>query len=148
MTSLAVMLFLSLAAIAAAHVAWGLGMRWPAESDRDLVALVVGRTGQTRMPGPVECFAAAAALLCAGLVALALADLLHVRGPPLLATTAGAIATLVFAGRGIAAYLPAWRRRFAQEPFAVMDQSWYAPLCLLFALAFGLLLARRLGGWT
>jgi hypothetical protein len=148
MTSLAVMLFLALAAIAAVHVAWGLGMRWPAQDERDLVALVIGRTGQTRMPDPVQCFAAAAAIACAGVVALALADLVRVPAPRFLATTAGAIVTLVFAGRGIAAYLPAWRRRFSQEPFAAMDRSWYAPLCLLFAVAFGLLLAQRLGGWA
>jgi hypothetical protein len=148
MTSLAVMLFFTLAALAAVHVAWGFGARWPAQDERDLVALVVGRTGQTRMPGPVECFGAAGALLGAGLVALAMADLVQVRGPRFLATTAGAIVTLVFAGRGIAAYLPAWRQRFSQEPFAAMDRSWYAPLCLLFAIAFGLLLARRIGGWA
>ena len=146
MISLAVVLFLALAAIAAVHVAWGLGMRWPAESERDLVALVIGRTGQTRMPSPVECFAASALIACAGVVALAVVDLVHVPGPRSLATAAGAIATLVFAGRGLAAYLPAWRRRFAQEPFAAMDQSWYGPLCLLFAVAFGLLLAMRLRG--
>jgi uncharacterized protein DUF3995 len=148
MTSLAVMLFLALATFAAVHVAWGFGLRWPAQHERDLVALVVGRTGQTRMPGPIQCFAAGAALFCAGLVALAMADLVRGPGPRFLATTAGAIAVLVFAGRGIAAYLPAWRRRFSQQPFAAMDQSWYAPLCLLLAVAFGLLVARQIGGWA
>ncbi len=147
MTSLAVMLFIALAAIAAVHVAWGLGVRWPAQDERELVALVVGRTGQTRMPDSMQCFAAAAALFCAGLVALAMADVVRPSAHRFPATTAGAIVTLVFAGRGIAAYLPAWRRRFSQEPFAAMDRSWYAPLCLLFAVAFGLLLAQRLGGW-
>jgi hypothetical protein len=146
MTSLAVMVFLALAAIATMHVTWGLGARWPAESERDLVALVIGRTGQTRMPSAIECFAAAAAIAAAGVVALVVADLVHVPGPRSLATAAGAVVTLVFAGRGIAAYLPAWRRRFSQQPFAAMDESWYGPVCLLFAVAFGLLLAGRLGG--
>jgi hypothetical protein len=146
MNMLAVMLFLALTALAAVHIAWGLGMRWPARDERDLVALVVGRTGLTRMPGPLECFAAAAALVCAGLVALAMADVVHVRGPRFVATTAGILVMLVFAGRGVAAYLPAWRRRFSQQPFAAMDQSWYAPLCFLLATAFGVLLAQRIGG--
>jgi hypothetical protein len=148
MTLLAVMLFLALAALAAVHAAWGLGMRWPVQDERDLVALVVGRTGQTRMPDPIQCFAAAAALLGAGLVALAMADLVHAPGPQFLATAAGAFVTLVFAARGMAAYLPAWRRRFSQQPFATMDVSWYAPLCFLLAVAFGLLLAKRIGGWA
>jgi hypothetical protein len=146
MTTLAVLVFLALAAFAIVHAAWGFGMRWPAADERDLVALVVGRTGQTRMPDPVECFSAAVALLSAGLVALVLAGLVHLPGPQFLATTAGAVVTLVFAARGIAAYLPAWRRRFSQQPFAAMDQSWYGPLCLLLAVAFALLLAARVGG--
>jgi hypothetical protein len=67
-------------------------------------------------------------------------------GPPLLVTVAAALIAAVFAGRGIAAYLPAWRRRFSQEPFAMLDQSWYGPLCLLFALVFALLALQRIGG--
>jgi hypothetical protein len=81
-------------------------------------------------------------------VALAMVDLVHVAGPRSLATAAGALVTAVFAVRGIAAYLPAWRRRFSQQPFAAMDQAWYAPFCFLLALAFAMLLARRLGGWA
>jgi hypothetical protein len=143
MRTIAVMVFLALAAIAMLHAAWGFGVRWPAEDERDLVALVVGRTGRTRMPAPSACWRAAAAIFVAGLVALAVADLVAVPGPPTVVTAAAALVATVFAGRGIAAYLPAWRRRFSQEPFATLDQSWYGPLCLLFALAFALLVMQR-----
>jgi len=148
MTTLAVIVFLALAAIAALHVAWGFGMHWPALDERDLVALVVGQTGRTRMPTALGCFGAAVAVFIAGLLALAAVDLVRPPGPPMLVTAASALATAIFAGRGIAAYLPAWRRRFSQAPFATLDRGAYGPLCLLFALAFALLVLHRVGDWA
>ena len=146
MTTIAVIVFLSLTAIAIFHAAWGCGVRWPAQDERDLVALVVGATGRTRMPPPLECFAVAAAIFAAGVVGLAVSNIVAVPGPPILVTLAGLGVTAVFALRGIATYLPAWRRRFSQEPFATMDRSWYGPLCLLFALAFAMLMVKRVAG--
>jgi Protein of unknown function (DUF3995) len=146
MTTIAVIVFMSLTAIAIFHAAWGCGVRWPAQDERDLVALVVGATGRTRMPPPLECWAAAAAIFAAGLVALAVSNIVAVPAPPRLVTLAGLGVTAVFALRGIAAYLPVWRQRFSQEPFATMDRSWYGPLCLLFALAFAMLIVKRIAG--
>jgi len=144
MTTLAVMVFLLLAAIAGLHAAWGFGMRWPAEDERDLVALVVGATGRTRMPSLAECLAAAAAIFIPGLVALAAAGLIAAPVSPGLLAAVAALVAAVFAARGFAAYLPAWRRRFAQEPFATLDRSWFGPLCLLLALAFAFLATGRI----
>lgn len=128
--------FLLLAAIAALHVAWGFGLRWPARDERSLVALVIGATGQTRMPPLVQCLFAATAIFAAGVVALLLAGVIRVPLPVDFVTLIGAFVVLVFAGRGIAAYVSAWRRHFAQEPFASMDRTWYGPLCLLLAIGF------------
>jgi Protein of unknown function (DUF3995) len=146
MTTVAAIMFVALALIAVMHAAWGFGVRWPAQDERDLVALVVGRTGRARMPTRSECLGAAAAIFAAGVVALAAADLIILPLPAIVVTAAAIFATAVFAGRGVAAYLPAWRRRFAQEPFATLDRNWYAPLCLLFALAFAVLVIQRVGG--
>jgi len=137
MSILAVIVFLVLAAIAVLHVAWGFGLRWPAHDERSLVGLVIGTTGRTRMPSLVECLAAAAAIFAAGLVTLAVADVMPVPAPRWLVTTAGAGATAIFAGRGAAAYVPAWRQRFSRQPFAAMDRTYYGPLCLLLAAAIG-----------
>jgi Protein of unknown function (DUF3995) len=146
MTTVAAIMFVALVLLAVMHAAWGFGARWPAQDERDLVALVVGRTGRTRMPTRSECLGAAAAIFAAGIVALAVADLIILPLPATLITMAAVFVTAVFAGRGIAAYLPAWRQRFSQEPFATLDRNWYAPLCLLFALAFAVLVAQRMGG--
>jgi hypothetical protein len=136
MTVIAVAIFLLLTAIAALHAAWGFGLRWPAREERSLVALVIGATGQTRMPGLAQCLLAAAAIFAAGVVALLLAGVARVPLPPGFVTLIGVLVFFVFAGRCIAAYIPAWRRRFAQEPFASMDRTWYGPLCLLLAIGF------------
>lgn len=143
MTMLAVLMFIGLAAIAGLHVAWGFGMRWPVSDEQDLVALVVGRRGQTWMPTLAQCLLAAAAILAAGLLALLMANIIRLPMPPALVTLAGAGAMLVFLGRGVAAYTTTWRDAFSQEPFATMDRMWYAPLCFLFAAGFALLLAAR-----
>ena len=66
-----------LAAIAALHVAWGFGIRWPARSETQLADLVVGRTGKRTMPSPVQCFVAAAMIFAAGVVALLVAETLR-----------------------------------------------------------------------
>src|SRR6478752_1167948 len=96
MVLLATLMFLVLAAIAAIHILWAFGLRWPVESERDLVALVVGTTDRTQMPGPVECIAAAAAIFCAGARPIAL--------PAAAALPwAAAAAALVFIIRGVAA---------------------------------------------
>lgn len=143
MTTLAVMVFLTLTAIAVLHVVWSFGVYWPAGNERDLTSLVVGQNGRARMPGPAECLLAAAAIFAAAVVALALNRLVSVPGPSGLVILIGALVTAVFAVRGVAAYVPAWRVRFSEEPFATMDRNWYGPLCLLLAIAFLFILIDR-----
>jgi hypothetical protein len=143
MTLMAILVFLTLAGIAAFHVAWGFGATFPAASRDDLFHLVVGARGPAAMPGLVQCLAAAVAIFLAGAVALLVADLILLPLPSPLVTALGALVTLVFAVRGVAPYTPLWRRYFPREPFATLDQSWYGPLCLLLALCFATLLIKR-----
>ena len=145
MTALAVIMFIVLGAIAAVHLAWAFGVHWPARSERELVALAVGRKGQTRMPTPLQCIAAATAIFVAGLWALGLAGLKALPFEPDVIRIAGVAIVIIFALRGVATYLPGWRRRFDQEPFATMDRNWYGPLCLLFAVMFAVLVINRFG---
>jgi hypothetical protein len=143
MISIALIIFFSLTMIAALHVAWGLGAHWPAPDERALVSLVVGRTGTTRMPTSFACLRAAAAIFLAGFAAIVVVDLVQIPVSSPVITAAGALVAAVFALRGVAAYLPVWRRAFAQEPFATLDRDWYGPFCLLLALAFALLVLKR-----
>ncbi len=143
MSVLAAIVFLSLTTIAAAHVAWGFGMNWPASSRDGLFRLVVGATRSNQMPSLPQCLVAAAAIFCAGLSALLAADLVKLPIPATLVTLLGVAVALVFAGRGVAPYTTTWRRRFGKEPFATMDRSWYGPFCLLVAAVFVALLIKR-----
>ncbi|MGZ5836179.1 MAG: DUF3995 domain-containing protein [Xanthobacteraceae bacterium] len=145
MNSIGVAMFFLLTAIAVVHLTWAFGSRWPARSERALVALAVGRTGQTRMPTPLQCVAAATAVFVAGLWALALTDFAILSFKPIVVTIIAIIITAILALRGIAAYTTAWRVRFSQEPFATFDRTKYGPLCLLLAVGFAALVIRRLG---
>jgi hypothetical protein len=143
MTLMAILVFLTLAGIAAFHVAWGFGAAFPAANRDDLFHLVIGARGRVEMPSLMRCLAAATAIFLAGTVALLVADLVRLPLPPSWVTALGALVTLVFAGRGIAPYTALWRRYFPREPFASLDQSWYGPLCLLLAVCFATLLIKR-----
>src|SRR5882724_1144628 len=118
-----------LAAIAAVHVMWGCGLRWPCANEEALVALVVGY-GRDCMPPPLYCFAAASAIFAAAVIVALLAGLVRLPLSQGLVSLLGFGVVAVFAGRGIAGYLPAWRKRFPRQPFATLDRRIYSPLCL------------------
>ena len=85
------------------------------------------------MPGFLPSAAVAAALVAvAGLVVLSGMTAMPLARLALLAASA------VFLGRGIAPWIPAWRRLTPQQPFARLDRRLYGPLCLL--IGAGLLL--------
>ena len=145
MTAVAGGMFGVLTAIAAAHAAWGCGVVWPRQNEADLVVTVVGYE-RARMPPPAQCFVVALLIFIPGVVALALAGVVRVPAPSWLVTAAGVVAAAVFAGRGVAGYLPAFRAHFPREPFASLDRRYYSPLCILLAAGFSLLLFDRMKG--
>jgi len=131
MTLLSLVMSAVLVVLAAMHVLWALGVWFPLRDERALVAAAVGFRGATRMPGPIPCAMVAALLIvAAGLPWIA---------PGWLRSALMVAVALVFAGRGITAYLPFWRRMTPQEPFARLDQRFYAPLTLALALGFAVL---------
>jgi hypothetical protein len=140
---------LALAAIiwglAALHAYWGQGGLWPEENETALARTVVGAPGVSKMPSEASCFIVAFVLFLAGCWPLAV--YLGVLPSPLpseLNVFAGYGLAAVFLARGAAAYAPAWRQRFPEEPFATNDRRLYGPLCLLIGLAFAFLLSL---GW-
>jgi hypothetical protein len=141
MTAIAWCIFILLTAIAAVHVAWGVGVRWPRRSEIELVTTVIGHRRDT-MPPPFQCYVAALAIFIPGAIALMLAGIVQTALPPWLVILAGAGAALVFAGRGIAGYVPAWRARHPREPFASLDRHYYSPLCLMLAAGLAVLLTN------
>lgn len=130
-------------AIAALHAYWGFGGVWPGTDAASCARTVAGFRGVTSMPGTGASFAVTAALAAAALIAL-------VQGGWILPPLPGALfvlgaigAALVFLGRGIAGFTPAWRRLTPEQPFARLDVRYYSPLCLLIGLALLLLALKR-----
>ena len=131
--------------LAALHAYWGRGGFWPEENELALARTVVGAKGIREMPAETACFTVASILFLAGCWPLAVyLGVLPVPLPVELAVIAGYGAAIVFLARGFAAYLPAFRQRFPEEPFATKDRQLYGPLCILIGLAFAFLLSL---GW-
>ena len=139
MNALSLLIAGLLVSIAGLHLTWGLGATWPARTEADLIRTVVGDPRLRRMPGRGPTLAVAACLCMAAAAAI----LLRWPGaiPRSLVGVAGFAFALVFTGRAIAGYVPAWRRAHPVEPFAQLDRIVYSPLCFIFGLGFGVLAA-------
>jgi hypothetical protein len=131
-------------ALSALHAYWGQGGLWPGEDAPSLARRVVGAPGVNAMPSATACYTVAVLLFLAGAWPLALIGLLPAPVPAELMALAGYGLTIVFLGRGIAAYFDAFRRHFPEEPFATLDRTLYGPLCLFIGLGFSFLLIL---GW-
>ena len=138
-TAAASIVFFLLLTVALAHLLWAIGSPWPIRDPQLLARTVIGRPGVDRVPR-LAAFAVAVLIMAAASIGTALGDAAS-GGLPL--TLAGVVLALVFAARGIAGYLPAWRARHPVEPFASLDRRYYSPLCLIVAACFVVLVITR-----
>jgi hypothetical protein len=136
MMALALLLAAVLILIAALHAYWGFGGLWPGRDAADLSARVTGFAATQAPPPPGASFVVAALLAYCALVALVLGGLVPSPIPFFLLGPSAITITLVFAVRGIAGYMSAWRRLTPVQPFARLDRLFYSPLCLLIGAGF------------
>jgi Protein of unknown function (DUF3995) len=133
-----------LAAVAALHLYWAAGGLWPGRTPRELIDTVIGNPRRNEMPPAWLSALVGIALAATAMLPLIIAPLfwsvfLAFSSSILVlwgAMSAGFFAALVFFGRGIAGYLPFWRRLHPAQPFATLDALLYSPLCLLLGAAF------------
>jgi hypothetical protein len=144
MTLLAATIALVLVALAALHAYWGFGGVWPGRDAEDCVRRVAGFSGVRHMPGPGPSFAVAAALLASALLTMLESGLILSPPPSMLVSFATLCAALVFLGRGIAGFTPAWRRLTPEQPFATLDVRYYSPLCLAIGAGMAILAVQGL----
>ena len=137
--AIAVALALLLGAIAGLHAYWRRGGLWPAARVEELVATVIGNGRARRMPSPGLSLLVALAIALTALWPLLLAC---ATGSATLLRLCGLAIMAVFLLRGVAGFLPAWRRLHPREPFASYDRCYYSPLCLLVAAGYAALLLR------
>jgi hypothetical protein len=138
-TVLALALAVVLVAIATLHVYWGIGGIWPGTDARSCARAVVGFRGIEAMPSLGASFAVAAMIIASALVALALGGVFAAPFDRLPLAGAAMFVALVFLGRGIAGFTPAWRRLACEMPFASLDMRYYSPLCLALGAGFAVL---------
>ena len=137
MTTLASILFVVLASIAILHGYWGFDGSWPAQTSSALAQTVVGTAV---MPSSRACFIAASAIAATAIWPLFLVHAIATPWPAWLTLLGGGFFVVVFLGRGLAGYHPAWRDTHRLEPFAHYDRFFYSPLCLILGAAYMVLL--------
>jgi hypothetical protein len=140
--AIAIVLALLLAIIAGLHAYWGRGGLWPAANEGELIATVIGNAGAKRMPSPGLCLLVALAITLTAIWPLLLAQMSGMAAMRPFLLLGGFAIMAVFLLRGVAGYLPAWRRLHPREPFASHDRRYYSPLCLLIAAGYAVLLLQ------
>ena len=133
---------LLLALLAALHVYWGFGGRWPGSDERSLAETVVGVTPDGRMPGPGACFVVALLLAMAAALPLIVRSPLPLPLPLWMPRIALCVAAGVLTFRGLGGYLDRrLRPGIVGLPYDRLNRRVYSPLCLALA---GLLAASLL----
>ena len=140
MMAIGLMVAATLTVLAGIHVYWATGGTWPGTDEASCSRAIAGFKGIDRMPPPAASLAVAALLFIAALLALFLASGTNAL-PAGLLLLAGTSASFVFVARGIAGYLPAWRRLTPEMPFARNDTRYFSPLCLALGAGFAFLTA-------
>lgn len=115
--AIAIALALLLAIIAGLHAYWGRGGLWPAASEDELIATVIGNAEAKRMPSPALCLLVALAIAVTAIWPLLLVQMLGTAALRPLLQLGGFAIMAVFLLRGVAGFLPAWRRLHPLEAF-------------------------------
>lgn len=124
-------------ALAALHIWWALRPAAAGQPPRLSSAVIPQVDGKPVFaPSRNATFAVAAALLAAAAVVLVRAGIMLPAFPPHLAKLASAVLGLVLLARAVGDFrLVGFFKRVRGSRFATLDTRFYAPLCLLLALA-------------
>lgn len=136
MTFVAIIASATLIVIAAVHLLWALGYWWPIKDEAQLARTVVGTKGIEKMPGAVACSLVVVALLFAA--AWPWFPDSPFKGGGLF------IIAIVFQIRAVAAFTPLMKRATPEQPFRKMDETYYAPLCILLGIVFMVLAGQAM----
>lgn len=132
---------LVLSVISALHAYWAYGGLWPGRDEASLVKSVIGAPGLETMPPTGLTMAVALLIFIAGLLPPMFVSGVPSGLPANLVWTGMVVLATIFLVRGSLAFLPIFRRRHPQEPFATLDRHIYGPLCLLIGAAYVIVLA-------
>lgn len=133
MSGLALALVIVMLTLAGLHFYWGHGGRWPGTDEPSLVAKIIGRTKDGRMPSTAMCLLVSLAFVAAAYVIAADRGGYTFGAPMPVVNIAYFLLVLVFIVRGVAAYIPGAFAYAQGTEFYVLNRRYYAPFCLLIA---------------
>lgn len=139
---LAWLLAIVLGSIAVLHAYWANGGKWPAADESGLIRTVFGDQVRHRLPPPWTIWLVAGLIAVTAVWPLLLVQAIAAPLPRFIVPGMGAALAAIFLLRGVAGYLPGWRRAHALEPFASLDIRLYSPLCFLIGGGFAALVMR------
>ena len=116
------------------HLYWGFGGMWPGRDEPSLAKAVVGRNGITEMPSKALTLFISACLFLASIWPLIWIGLIETPLPYAIREIGMIGLIVVFIARGIAGYMPNFRRKFSELPFANYDRQYYSPLCFMIGM--------------
>jgi len=136
MEIIAVVLSLVLFIVATLHLYWAFGGLWPGNDEASLTKTVIGATSMSVMPPAWLTTMVSVCIFAAALFPLMWVNIIPVLLPKVLLLLGMWVLSLIFVGRGIAGYQPFFRKSNSEEPFAMLNQKYFSPLCLLLGGGF------------
>lgn len=140
MNLIAIILSALLALIGLMHFYWAIGGLWPGKDEKSLARTVIGVKNIKKMPPMALTLLVSLAILAAAFWPLMWRGIIDYPLPQSLIWLGMIALTFVFLGRGIAGYLPFFKRSNGEQPFARLNARYYSPLCLLLGAGFAVLL--------
>lgn len=134
-----------LIAIAALHIAWAFGSKWPGRDEESLARMVVGGPPGMRFPSAAACLVVALLLTVAAVLLLGQQRVIPLPLPPRLVQLGTCGVAVVLGVRGVEGFFDRRLRPQTQgSPFVHLNRRLYSPLCLVLAVLALLALGSQL----
>ena len=140
MNILAFAIFIILSAVSLVHLYWAFGGVWPGKDQKTLASTVIGVADMEQVPPATLTIAIAVAIFAAALWPLMWQGIVDILLSQMLVWLGMWVLIIVFIGRGIAGYMPFFKKSNSAEPFARLNARYFSPLCLLLGAGFATLM--------
>jgi len=142
MSIIAIVIFITLTLISLVHLRWASGSTWPAKDEHNLVKMVIGEPNMRHMPPKKFTLIIALLIFISGIIALWGGNAIALPLPLWIREFSLFILAFIFGTRGLAPFLIAKQLGERTMPFKALDRVLYAPISLLLAIGYIILLIR------